>query len=453
MANFHINLFVIAADEDNMCKVLARMAMNLAANKEYTGFDLANIDGLDTARALYYQVGPSIDACYIFAFAGAPIPEDVAAHHTPGWSSPTSSEGGFKLQLAAMMQATEKFNANAPEGVSIGLAETAPTARGLSDSASVSFAKHGENWVLTVMYDTAWSPNSEDLDTFFMGLPEGSYGVAFFDADEYDGYESISTFSGLHHGLAGMQDIDGDGEFDVFDAPDLKAQKRECASVNQSEVDDIAKLARIAALSGWSRFGWDDEDDGGYDDYDDGYYGSDGESVNQWDRPPVNWCNPTPGDVSKIVSAVVDIAAALPLIADIGYGYTKEGNNAVESLLPGDAVLVSGEWTETYFSALKVSTLDGAQIGYVGSWIRVVEDYDVNRIALGILSLMLPHTKATVCELTPVSLRNTGVEGPNMSIRLDMEEVDFGKLRDEVSVMLEKPCTERTLSSDAKGAM
>ena len=311
MANFHTNYFVVAADEDNMCKVLARMAMNLAANKEYTEFDLANIDGLNTARDLYYQVGPAIDAWYIFAFAGAPIPEDVAAKHTPGWSSPTSSEGGFKLQLAAMMQATEKFNANAPEGVSIGLAATAPTARGLSDSASVSFTKYGENWVLTVMYDTAWSPNSEDLDTFFMGLPEGSYGVAFFDADEYDGYESISTFGGLHHGLAGMQDLDGDGDFGVYDASDLKAQKRECSSVVKSEVDDIAKLARIAALSGWNQFGWDDEGDG---DYGYGYYGSDGESVNLWDRPPVNWRNPTPGDVSKIIAAVVDVAAALPLI-------------------------------------------------------------------------------------------------------------------------------------------
>ena len=53
MANFHTNYFVVAADEDNMCKILARMAMNLAANKEYTDFDLANIDGLNTARDLY----------------------------------------------------------------------------------------------------------------------------------------------------------------------------------------------------------------------------------------------------------------------------------------------------------------------------------------------------------------------------------------------------------------
>lgn len=449
MANFHTNYLVIAADEDNMCKVLARMVMNLAANKEYTDFDLANIDGLSSARDLYYQVGPAIDAWYNFSFAGAPIPEDVAAQRTPGWSSPTSSEGGLKLQLAAMMQATEEFYANAPEGVSIGLTGTAPTTRGMGDTASVSLTKYGENWVLTVMYDTAWGCNDEDLDTFFMGLPEGCYGVAFFDADEGDGYESISTFSGLHHGLAGIRDLDGDRYFDALGVSDLKAQKRECASIAKSNVVDIAKLARIAALCGWNQFGWDDEDYGyGY-----GYYDSDGESVNLWDRPPVNWRNPTSGDVNKVLSAVVDVAAALPLIVGIGYGYTKEGNDAVEALLPGDVVSVSGEWDETDFSALKVSTSDGTQIGYVSGWIRVVEDYDINRIALGVLSLMLPHICATVCELTPASLRNAGAEGPSMSIRLDLEEADFTKLREEVAAMLEKPCSERTPSSDIKGAM
>ena len=95
MANFHTNYFVVAADEDNMCKVLARMAMNLAANKGYTDFDLANIDGLNTARDLYYQVGPAVDAWYIFAFAGAPIPEDVAAQHTPGWSPAPRADSSY----------------------------------------------------------------------------------------------------------------------------------------------------------------------------------------------------------------------------------------------------------------------------------------------------------------------------------------------------------------------
>ena len=110
MANFHTNYFVIAANEEDMCKVLVRMAMNLAANKEYTGFDLADIEGLTTARDIYYQVRPAIDSSYIYAFAGAPILESVEAGEDLGWTSPTSSKGGFMMQLAAMAQAMEQLN-------------------------------------------------------------------------------------------------------------------------------------------------------------------------------------------------------------------------------------------------------------------------------------------------------------------------------------------------------
>lgn len=450
MANFHTNYFVVAADEENMCKILWRMAMNLAANTEYTGFSMADVEGLTTARDIYFQVGSALDASYIFAFAGAPIPEDVAEKNVPGWSSPTSSEGGYLMQLSAMMKATEQFNANAPEGVSIGLTVTAPTARAMSDSASVGFTKYGENWVLSMMYDTAWRPNSEDLDVFFMGLPEGNYGVAFFDADEYDGYETVNTFSGLHHGLAGMQSFDDEGSFDVLESSDLKAQKRECAGMSKSSIDDIAKLARVAAISGWNQFGWDEDEDDGYG-YD--YYSDDGEAVNLWDRPAVNWRNPSAKDEEKIVSSIVDVMAALPLALSVGYGFTKEGNDAVEKLLPGDTVQITGEWDATDFRALKVSTVEGAQIGYTSGWVRIVEDYEINRIALGILALILPHIKATVSELTPVSLRNTGVEGPSMGIRLNACIVDFDEVMDEVRALLERDCPERALSSSVEEAM
>lgn len=261
MANFHTNYFVIAANEEDMCKVLVRMAMNLAANKEYTGFDLADIEGLTTARDIYYQVRPAIDSSYIYAFAGAPILESVEAGEDLGWTSPTSSKGGFMMQLAAMAQAMEQLNANAPDGISISMSITAPTARAMSDSASVGFAKYGDNWVLDVMYDTAWSPNSEDVDTFFRGLPEGDYGVAFFDADEYDGYESVSTFSGLHHGLAGMQTVEGEASFDVLESSDIKSQKRQLMGVSLASVDNVAELAKMSAIGGWNQFGWEEEDD------------------------------------------------------------------------------------------------------------------------------------------------------------------------------------------------
>lgn len=453
MANFHTNCLVVAADEENMCKVLVRMAKNLDANRENTEFDFASIEGLTTARDIFYQVGPSIEDWYIFSFAGAPVPEDVLSKHTPGWSSPTSSEGGFVMQLSAFMKAAERFNDNAPEGVHIGITPTAPIARGLSDLASVSFTKYGGNWLLVVKYDTAWKPNSEDLDIFFMGLPEGKYGIAFFDADEYDSYESISTFSGLHHGLAGMQDLEN-GDFDTFNVEDFKSQKKEYARIAKSEVDDIAKLARIGAFSEWNEFGWDEEDD--EYDYDD--YGDNGESVSMWGRPSVNWANPTSAELSKVLSAVENVATALPFVAGTAYDeWTEEGNNAVEELLPGDEITIVSVWEDARIPALKVEAPNGAQIGglrtrSLGYQMGLTDDYFVAEIAGAVLSLMLPHIRATIFNLTPVSLLNKGAVQPNMSIRLDMLETDFDELREEVRNLLKKPCSERSISTNAKGA-
>lgn len=450
MANFHENLLAIAADDENMCRVLARMAMNLDANKQYTDFDIENIDGLDSARDIYYEVGPAVEFNYIFAFAGAPVPKEVAEGNTPGWSSPTSSEGGFILQLAAMVKATEKFNAGAPDGTSMSFSVTAPVARAMSDSASMGFTKYGENWVLTISYDTAWRPNSEDLDVFFMGLPKGNYGIAFFDADEYDGYESVSTCFGLHHGLAGMMTLDGGQDLELCNASEIKKQKREYAGVPKSGIDDLAELAHAAALGSWNQFGWSDEEED--DDY--GYYNDGGESVNLWNSPPVNWRKPTTGDVKKITDAALDVLAALPLVFDVYYDFTSEGNEAAEGLMPGDAVVVSGEWNKTDFNSLTVLAVTGERLGRIGGWLSIVDNYEVNRIAPGVLALLLPHVRATVAELTPMSLRNKGVDGPKLSIRLDLLVIDdFTAVLEEVRESLNKDCSERGLASSVEEAM
>ena len=235
MANCHTNNLTIAASDEDMCKVLTRMAMNLAANKEITDFDLSCIEGLDNARDLYYEIGPAIDSWYWCCFAGAPVPEDASAGESLGWSSSTSSAGGFMAQLAAMQMATQQYNAENPDGMSVGLTVTAAVCRPLSDTASVELKRYGKNWVLKIDYSTAWAPNTEDVDTFFMGLPRGEYGVAFFDADEYDGYESISTFIGLHHGLTDMHGADGAG-FGVSEYADLKEQL-------------VSTIARLKSLS------------------------------------------------------------------------------------------------------------------------------------------------------------------------------------------------------------
>ena len=299
----------------------------------------------------------------------------------------------------------------------------------------------GKPYVALIM-GLKWGP-SHQVAEFCNSLDSSKYGCATINGGEYMCAMGDETAM-IQWGEELASPFDGG-----LDCEDFVAWSKEIKAQTPVTLQDMA-LRQLFQEESANSFFWSLLDGG--DEFG-GNYDTDYEPWNTWDKPPVNWANPSTDDAKKIVSAVLDVAAGLPLIAGIGYGYTKEGNDAVEALLPGDVVSVSGEWNETDFSALKVSTTDGTQIGYVSGWIRVVEDYDINRIALGVLSLMLPHTRATVCELTPVSLRNTGAEGPNMSIRLDMEEVDFAKLREEVCAMVEKPCSERALSSGVKGAL
>lgn len=462
MPNFHDNHFIVAADEENMCKVLWRMAMNLAANNEDTYFSMDELDGVTTARDIYCQVAPFIDTSYEFAFAGAPVPDKVAKGNILGWTSPTSSEGGYMAQLATMAKVTEQFSANAPEGLRISLS-VAPTGRAMSDTAGVDLTKYGKNWVLAVKYETAWRPNSEDLDIFFMGLPEGNYGVAFLDADEYDNFSLANMINGLHHGLARMQSFDGEGYCGLLDSADLKAQRREYVGMAKSDIDDIAELARVAAISGWNQLSLNGEDGG----YEDSFVGDDGESVDYFCRPLfreplVNWRNPSEREINTVVSVAACVVAALPYSWSLGYGWTKEGNEAVEKMLPGDEVMVTSEWSDSSFTSLKVSTVDNIQIGIgnehmfiargasIDDYGRYITSCDIDEIALGVLALMLPHIKATICDLTPVSLRNTGVEGPKMSVRFDALRLDFASVMDEIRESLKKECSERTLTSNVE---
>lgn len=240
MANFHENVLAIAANEENMIKVLFRMGTNLVANGVHGGFYLDEIAELDTAKDVYYEVAPALVPNFIYAFAGAPVPAGVSASATPGWKSPTSSEDGFKRQIQMLTKITAQFGGDAPGGVSVEVTATGPTGQALGDTASLSFERYKKNWLFTIRYVTAWSPNAEDIDVFFMGLSQGEYGVAFYDADEYDGYESISVFSGLHHGCAVMHAAEGDCESGTIEMDVLKTRRD-----NYSEIEEVAHAAVV----------------------------------------------------------------------------------------------------------------------------------------------------------------------------------------------------------------
>lgn len=439
MANYHENVLAITADEENMCKVLFRMGMNLAANREYTNFDLQSIEGLETAEEIYRKVGPEIDGNYIYVFAGAPVPKDIAENETPGWTSGTSSEGSFAELVQAMVLSTERFNKDASEGASLGLTVTKPAGCGLSDTASVGLTRYGGNLLLEVCYATAWSPNSEDLDAFCMGLPQGDYGIAFYDGDEYNSYSTVDVFSGLHHGCATMHAAEGDREWDTIDIDDLKARRRDYSKISGSEITDIVELARMGATRSWSEWGEDANEDYLLENV-----GDDGESIGFHDVPPtINWIRPTEDDFKHIDKMMLEAIGSFPQVRRIYDGFTTEGNEAAERLFPGENVTVVSEWSTRKTPcrvSFKVCDSNDTVIGTITGWTN-----DASTFAA--LACILPHLKATVWKLVPLSLRSSSAPGPLLSVRFDLEPIDAKELIAETHALLKKSCKARSLSS------
>ena len=476
MANFHENVLAIAANEENMIKALFRMGTNLVANGVQGGFYLDEIAELDTAKDVYYEVAPALVPNFIYAFAGAPVPAGVSAGTTPGWKSPTSSEDGFKQQLQMLARITEQFNESGPEGASIELTVTGPTGQALGDTASLSFERYKKNWLFTIRYVTAWSSNAEDIDVFFMGLPQGEYGVAFYDADEYDGYETISVFSGLHHGCAVMHAAEGGCESGTIEMDDLKTRRDNYSEVVKTGIVDLVELAKYGATTAWNEWGEDEEDfdyeyyedededyeeDEGYENEDEGEdeggegnadAGTDGdyESIDFLNRPPINWTNPEKKHLRKIDRIMFNLIGAFPWVCEIDSGFTPEGNEAAEHLFPGDVVAVSSEWVigdnpeEVRF---KVCDSNGAVIGVLWGWMNLVSDSRERGSSAAALACILPHLRVTVWDLMPVSLRNRGVHGPKLSVRFDLEPIAAEELIAQTHALLEKDLKDRTLSS------
>lgn len=444
MPNFHADMLAIAADEENMKKVLTCFALNLVANQEYTNFDISAIDGLDSIKELYCEVGPVIDTYYMYAFASTATEVNVSSTDMIiGWTSPTSSENGFLAQVQALQSRSEELSAELPEISNFCIKINNPGGSPVSDTATLSFDRYGKYWVLTISYDTAWSPNSEDLDKFFMALPTGEYGVAFYDADEGDGYEMISVFSGIHHGSDTMHATEGEREWGIIERKELKGRKAIYDGTSKEGISDLVMLARIGATCHWKEWGWDEGNDGYYSE----------QSVNFRDHSLINWVAPQDKDIQSIDKLLAQAIAAFPWCNRLYSGFSPQGNEAAEYLFPGDSVMITSDWNDFEINGrnviFNVSDMKGTCIGRLSGWIQLFDGYENSDSALPLLACLLPYLKTTVYENTPVSLRNKGVEGPNLTIRFDLDSIDFGRLVSEVHELLTKDLCERMTSSKA----
>ena len=434
MANFHTNNLVIAASEANMQKVLVRFAQNLAANSDNTGFSISSIEGMTSVSSLYSVICGEIDAYYWLSFCGAPIDREVAEAGAESWGAHPENEA----YLSSISTASGKLTGGG-DGVTIGIS-MAPTGRPMSETANVSCTSYGDNWVLKVGYDTAWRANSDDIDLFFMGLPEGDYGVAFLDADEYDNYESVSAFSGLHHGRAGMREAEIRRD-EVLGIDERKREKKALSMLTRSLVNDLAELADIVGICEWSS-GWEDDecDSDGCEDECDSF-----DAFESWDTG-INWNNPTKNELMQIDNMIVDLMRKFPLVVgSTGAAYEGRERN-VERVVPGQPIKLVSDWINPYFSpvAIQTQTATGERLGNLDDRGGGMMMGAGSRAAL---ACILPHLRAYADKVEPLMILDARKRNTTLIVRIELTDEPLEHIFEEAHALLGLKSNQRSVSS------
>ncbi len=379
MANIcDMNLYIVAATEDDMKSLLVTMAANF---EKVTNRDLlANIGGL----------------------------------------------ADWRTCANAMASGSENYN-------KLCFLSEEPDSR--SEYGSFSATTASGKPCVRVCMGLKWGPSFQ-VESFCNGLDGSKYGFACINGGEYM-CAMGDEIAYIQWGVPFGSPYDGGYECDEF-----ISKKNEVLSRTPTTLHEMA-LRELFSHEDLSSFFWEQSqnyDEDGGDEY--GY----------WGLPPINWRKPTPDDVTRIKNTALEVLAALPLVVDFNSGFTPAGNKAAESLMPGDGAVLTSLWGKDGSRALEAKTLNGVKLGDRG-WVSILDGYYANEAALGALSLLLPHVRATIFELVPVSLRSRGVDGPTVRVRLDALPTDLEQVMAEVNELLKKDCTERALSTYVSEAM
>lgn len=268
MASNHFNGLVIAANRQDMRKVLLRMAENLSVYKNGPGIDVDSLNKLESPWKIFCELEPAIDGWCVESLVGAPFPAGVNVPGRRGWKSPTSVTGSYSMVRAIQMEyGLIDDDSDRTEGAAV-----APTGHVVGGVRS-SLKRYGEVWALELEYITRQEPNTEDIDAFFLGLPEGKYGVAFLDADSDQNCEQVAVFNGLHHGrrcLKSMtkRDLKEDSCLRASEIVYHKIELRGRQLSKQSS--SLPKLAKAMAILHWTHLSYNDNwDYTSCDDFDD----------------------------------------------------------------------------------------------------------------------------------------------------------------------------------------
>lgn len=166
---------------------------------------------------------------------------------------------------------------------------------------------------------------------------------------------------------------------------------------------------------------------------------------------PIYWGSLTAEDFNRIESLVIKMAVALPCTIQVHTGFTSRGNEALEHMIRGDEVFLLSNWASTKHGprvTLKIKAPKNKVLGCLGGQEPSIFEGHDDRESLMVLACMLPHLKATVHSVTPLSMRSKGVDNPLLSIRVDLKPVDMGELLSGVRTLFDKDLKERKLSTE-----
>ena len=268
MASNHFNGLVIAANRQDMRKVLLRMAENLSVYKNGPGIDVDSLNKLESPWKIFCELEPAIEGWCGESLVGAPFPADVNVPGRRGWKSPTSVTASYSMVRAIQMEyGLIDDDSDRAEGAAV-----APTGHVVGGVHS-SLKRYGEVWALELEYITRQEPNTEDIDAFFLGLPEGKYGVAFLDADSDQNCEQVAVFNGLNHGRRCLKSMTKRDlkEDSCLSASDIVRRKIELRGRQLSkQAGSLPKLAKAIAILNWTHLSYNDNwDYTSCDDFDD----------------------------------------------------------------------------------------------------------------------------------------------------------------------------------------
>lgn len=494
MANFHTNLLVVAADEQNMLKLLKLCARNLLACVEETRFSLGNIDQYESVAALYRQLHGYLDAYYWIALSGA---SDTTAPPGAGEVTWGVNESGREALYGGADRLGSSFgslvgNPNIEISVSV-----APTARPLSDSASVRLDEYAGTFVFSMEYSTAWEPNSGDLDAFFALLEPGNYGTAFLDADEGDSYTGVARFCGLRHGGRGIKDVDDPGADDYVDATELQKDAKKYVQIKREDIHDLAELAYAVAVCRWSeyesaqasrafneyydRLEDDDEEEDfnewyeanypqeiNYEeeyvrahhldpDHDGAYVRTDiGELSNSpLEAREIDWVSPKEADLSRIGGCLAEMVQRFPVHAMLDDENHEINQDAIASALAGDEVRITSTWNDSGSGPLvelSVESLDGVKMGCLGGpelWSKI-KPFELVTNLFPSVACLLPHLTARVDKVMPIALRSGHARHSIFIVRIELADGAYERIEEDALALLARRCSERNSRSSVK---